>query len=61
MPEVRSLLYDADGNEVTDEAVAVRGEVIEIHDDGTLHEIERWTVDLGPGATLGTYHPRESS
>jgi hypothetical protein len=60
MPEIHSILYDADGNEVTDEAVAVRGVVIETHDDGTLHEIERWTIDLGPGATLGTYHPRES-
>jgi hypothetical protein len=61
VPVVRSILYDADGNQVTDEAAAVRGVVVEIHDDGTVHEIEHWTVDLGPGATLGTYHPRESS
>jgi hypothetical protein len=60
MARVVSVLYDAAGNRVTDEAVAVRGEVVEIEDDGTLHEIERWTVDLGPGATLKTYHPRES-
>jgi hypothetical protein len=61
MPRVVSILYDAKGNRVTDEAVAVRGEVVEIEDDGTVHEVERWKVDLGLGATLGTYHPRESS
>ena len=31
MPETRSLLYDADGNEVDD--------------DGTVREIEAWQVD----------------
>ena len=44
--EVRSLLYDADGNQVDDEALAVRGVVVEVDDDGeTVREIERWEVD----------------
>jgi hypothetical protein len=44
--ELRSLLYDADGNEVDDEAVAVRGVVVELDDRGeVVREVERWQVD----------------
>jgi hypothetical protein len=44
--EVRSVLYDADGNEVDDEALAVRGVVLELDDDGeVVREVERWEVD----------------
>jgi hypothetical protein len=46
MGETRSLLYDADGNEVEDEALAVRGAVVEVGDDGeVLREIDSWQVD----------------
>lgn len=46
MAELRSLLYDADGNRVDDEAVAVRGVVVEVDDAGeVVREVERWEVD----------------
>src|SRR6185437_1264730 len=44
--EIRSVLYDADGNEVEDEARAVRGVVLELDDAGeVVREVERWEVD----------------
>ena len=43
---VKSILYDADGNEVADEALAVRGVTVEVDDDGNVvTELESWTVD----------------
>lgn len=45
MAEIRSVLYDGDGNEVEDEAVAVRGVVFEVGDDGGRREIDRWEVE----------------
>jgi hypothetical protein len=44
--ELRSVLYDAEDNEVDDEALAVRGVVVEVGDDGeVVREVERWRVD----------------
>jgi hypothetical protein len=44
--EVRSLLYDAEGNVVDDEARAVRGVVVELDERGeVVREVERWDVD----------------
>jgi hypothetical protein len=49
---VKSILYDADGNEVSDEAVAVRGATVEVDDDGNVvQELDSWTVD--PKALTG--------
>ncbi len=46
MGDVRSTLYDADGNETADEALAVRGTTVEVGDDGeVVAELESWTVD----------------
>jgi hypothetical protein len=46
MGETRSVLYDADGNEVEDEARAVRGAVVEVDDDGNVvREVDAWQVD----------------
>jgi hypothetical protein len=43
---VKSILYDADGNEVSDEAAAVRGVTAEVDDDGNVvQELESWEVD----------------
>ena len=43
---VKSILYDADGNEVTDEALAVRGVTVEVGDDGeVVAELESWEVE----------------
>lgn len=43
---VKSILYDADGNEVSHEAAAVRGVTAELDDDGNVvQEIESWIVD----------------
>lgn len=43
---VKSVLYDADGNEVGDEALAVRGVTYEIDDDGeVVGELDSWEVD----------------
>ncbi len=42
---VKSILYDADGNEVADEALAVRGVTVEVDDDGAVvAELESWEV-----------------
>jgi hypothetical protein len=42
----REVLYDADGNETTDEALAVSGVLYEIDDDGNVvAELDRWEVD----------------
>jgi hypothetical protein len=44
--DVRSILYDADGNETADEALAVRGTTVEVDDDGeVLAELESWEAD----------------
>ena len=43
---VKSILYDADGNEVADEALAVRGVTVEVDDDG------RGGAELTPGGGL---------
>jgi hypothetical protein len=43
---VKSILYDAHGNETTDEAVAVSGVTVEVDRDGNVvAELERWEVD----------------
>jgi hypothetical protein len=43
---VKSILYDGDGNEVSDEAAAVRGVTVEVDDDGNVvQELESWEVD----------------
>lgn len=43
---VKTTLYDADGNEVADEAVAVRGVTVEVDDDGNVvAEIESWGIE----------------
>ena len=43
---VKSILYDGDGNEVGDEALAVRGATVEVDDDGkVLSELDSWDVD----------------
>ena len=45
---VKSILYDADGNEVGDEALAVRGVTVEVDDDGqVVSELDSWDVDRG--------------
>jgi hypothetical protein len=43
---VKSILYDADGNEVADEHVAVRGVTVEVDDAGdVVQELEAWEID----------------
>jgi hypothetical protein len=43
---VKSILYDDDGNEVADEALAVRGVTVEVDDDGeVVAELDSWVVD----------------
>jgi hypothetical protein len=43
---VKSILYDADGNQTTDEALAVRGVTVEVDDDGqVVAEIESWGIE----------------
>jgi hypothetical protein len=43
---VKSILYDADGKETADEALAVSGVTIEVDRDGNVvAELERWEVD----------------
>ena len=40
------MMYDGDGNETDDRAQAVRGEVVEIDDDGNVVRRElAWQVD----------------
>ena len=52
---VKSILYDADGNEVGDEALAVRGTTVEVDNDGkVVSELDSWEVDRNE---LGD-HPR---
>ena len=46
--KIETFLYDADGNRTEDEAVAVRGEVVELDADGCViarHEHLGWEVD----------------
>jgi hypothetical protein len=46
MTEIRELLYDGDGNEVDDEALAVRGVTVEVDDDGNVvREVESWHAE----------------
>jgi hypothetical protein len=43
---VKSILYDANGNEVADEALAVRGVTAEVDDDGNVvQELESWAIE----------------
>jgi hypothetical protein len=43
---VKSILYDGDGNEVGDEALAVRGVTVEVDDDGNVvQELETWAIE----------------
>jgi hypothetical protein len=50
MPEshTETILYDADGNRTDDESVAVRGEVVDVDDEGRVvgrHPQLDWEVD----------------
>ncbi|MFL5954434.1 MAG: hypothetical protein ACJ76I_10040 [Gaiellaceae bacterium] len=52
------ILYDASGRETEDEAEAVRGVLVELDESGNvIRELDRWTIDLGPGATLNVWDP----
>jgi len=56
---VKSILYDADGNEVADEALAVRGATVEVDEDGNVvQELESWGIEekalLGDEGELAT-------
>lgn len=43
---VKSILYGADGDEVDDEALAVRGVTVEVDEDGNvLSELESWAIE----------------
>jgi hypothetical protein len=43
---VKSILYDGDGNETSNEAVAVRGVTLEVDDDGNVvRELESWAIE----------------
>jgi hypothetical protein len=45
----RSLLFDADGNEVHEEAAAVRGTIVEVDDeDNVVRELDSWKIDDEP-------------
>jgi len=61
---VKSILYDADGNEVGDEALAVRGTTVEVDDDGKIvSELDSWDVDrkeLGDHRGGAATRPREA-
>jgi hypothetical protein len=44
--ETKTVMYDADGNETDNRAQAVRGEVVELDDDGNVVNRElAWQVD----------------
>jgi hypothetical protein len=44
--ETRTILYDADGNETSDEALAARGVTVELDDEGrVVRELDHWEVD----------------
>jgi hypothetical protein len=46
MPETRSVLYDGDDNEVDDEAVAVRGVVYEVDENGERGRVlDEWHAE----------------
>jgi hypothetical protein len=46
MSDTASVLYDADGNEIDDEARAVRGVVYELDDDGNRGAVlEEWHAE----------------
>jgi len=61
---VKSILYDADGNEIADEALAVRGVTVEVDDDGKLvSELDSWKVDpkeLGDHEGGAATRPRDA-
>jgi hypothetical protein len=43
---VKSILYDADGNETADETIAVRGVTVKVDESGNVvSEIEAWEID----------------
>ena len=47
---IETFLYDADGNRTDDEALAVRGETVELDPDGRViarhaHDAVSWEVD----------------
>jgi hypothetical protein len=46
---IKTVLYDADGNRTDDEALAVRGETVELDADGRViahaHDALSWKVD----------------
>ena len=53
MAETRSYLYGPDGSIVADEALAVRGAVVEVDDEGNVvRELESWEIERGPGRSL---------
>jgi hypothetical protein len=59
-----TILYDGDGNETADEALAVRGVTVETDDDGNIvRELDRWQVDpkslTGDEGELATRPPHE--
>ena len=62
---VKSILYDADGNEVGDEALAVRGTTVEVDNDGkVVSELDSWEVDrkqLGDHSGGVATRPRDES
>jgi len=62
---VKSILYDADGNEVGDEALAVRGTTVEVDNDGkVVSELDSWEVDrkeLGDHPRGVATRPRDES
>jgi hypothetical protein len=50
MTETRTYYYDADGNEVQDEADAVHAVKVALDENGKqLRELERWDIGPGPG------------
>ena len=67
---IETVLYDADGNRTEDEALAVRGETVELDADGHVvarhaHDALSWEVDPisleGDPGELATRPKHESS
>jgi hypothetical protein len=47
---IETFLYDADGNRTEDDSLAVRGEVVEVDEDGRVvrrhvHDDLNWEID----------------
>ena len=61
---VKSILYDVDGNEIGDEAHAVRGVTVEVDDDGNVvTELDSWEIDkkeLGDHRGGAATRPRDA-